>query len=71
MPQGGAVDWLEIAAIGRLGCRLVPSGAGMVRRLAIIGAMIALGLLLNGCTKCGPIWDDWLQSPKACKSDRL
>jgi len=27
-----------------------------------------VGLLLDGCTKCGPIWDDWLQSPKACKS---
>jgi hypothetical protein len=70
MQRGGA-GLLEIAAIERLGCRLVPSGAGMFRRLAIVFGVIAIGLLLNGCTKCGPIWDDWLQSPKACKSDRL
>jgi len=24
-----------------------------------------------GCTECGPIWDDWMQSPISCKSDRL
>jgi hypothetical protein len=51
--------------------RLVSSGAVMVRRVAILLGVIAIGMLLNGCTKCGPIWDDWLQSPKACKSDRL
>jgi hypothetical protein len=33
--------------------------------------MIALGLALSGCTKCGPIWDDWLPSPKSCKSDHF
>jgi hypothetical protein len=43
----------------------------MFRRSAIVFGVVALGLLLNGCTKCGPIWDDWLQAPKACKSDRL
>jgi hypothetical protein len=42
----------------------------MFRRLAFVFGVIALSLLLNGCTKCGPIWDDWLQTPKACKSDR-
>jgi hypothetical protein len=41
----------------------------MFRRLALILSVIALGLLLDGCTKCGPIWDDWL--PKSCKSDHL
>jgi hypothetical protein len=41
----------------------------MYRRLALIFSVIAMGLLLNGCTKCGPIWDDWL--PKSCKSDNL
>jgi hypothetical protein len=41
----------------------------MFRRLALIFSVIAVGLLLNGCTKCGPIWDDWL--PKSCKSDHL
>jgi len=40
----------------------------MFRRVAIVFGVIGLGLVLNGCTKCGPIWDDWL--PKACKSDR-
>jgi len=43
----------------------------MLRRLAAIIGLISLGLALNGCTKCGPIWDDWVQSPKSCKSDRL
>jgi hypothetical protein len=43
----------------------------MFRRLAIVCGVIALGILLNGCTKCGPIWDDWLPAPKACKSDHL
>jgi hypothetical protein len=31
--------------------------------------MVAMGLALNGCTRCGPIWDDCLQSRKSCKSD--
>jgi hypothetical protein len=43
----------------------------MFRRSAIVFSVIVIGLLLDGCTKCGPIWDDWLQSPKTCKSDRL
>jgi hypothetical protein len=42
----------------------------LLRRLLFIFGVIALGLGLNGCTKCGPIWDDWTQSPKSCKSDR-
>ncbi len=41
----------------------------MFRRLALICSVVAVGLLLNGCTKCGPIWDDWL--PKSCKSDHF
>jgi hypothetical protein len=41
----------------------------MFRRLALISSVIAVGLALNGCTKCGPIWDDWLHGPKSCKSD--
>jgi len=39
----------------------------MSRRLAIVFSLIVLGLMLNGCTKCGPIWDDW-QAPKSCRS---
>jgi hypothetical protein len=29
------------------------------------------GLALNGCIKCSPTWDDRMQSPKSCKSDRF
>jgi hypothetical protein len=49
-----------------------PQGSvAMFRRLALIFSVVAVGLLLNGCTKCGPIWDDWMQSPKSCKSDHF
>jgi hypothetical protein len=41
----------------------------MFMRLALILGVVAMGLALNGCTKCGPIWDDWLHSQKSCKSD--
>ena len=41
-----------------------------MRRLLLISSVIAMALALDGCTKCGPIWDDWTQSPKSCKSDR-
>jgi hypothetical protein len=47
------------------------SGTLMFRRLALIFSVIAMGVALNGCTKCGPIWDDWMQSPKSCKSDHF
>jgi hypothetical protein len=46
-------------------------GTLMFRRLALIFSVVAMGMALNGCTKCGPIWDDWLQSPKSCKSDHF
>ena len=42
----------------------------MLRRLLLISSVVAMGLLLNGCTKCGPFWDEWT-APKSCKSDRL
>ena len=42
-----------------------------MQRLAIIVSVVVLAAMLGGCTKCGPIWDDWLQSPKSCKSDNL
>ena len=51
---------------GRLG-----SGSAMLRRWMVILGVIAMGIAVSGCTKCGPIWDDWMQSPKSCKSDRL
>jgi len=43
----------------------------MLRRLILLVSVMAVGLALSSCTKCGPIWDDWMQSPKTCKSDRL
>jgi hypothetical protein len=43
----------------------------MLRRCVLVFCLAALGLALNGCTRCGPIWDDWLHSSKSCKSDRL
>ena len=43
----------------------------MARRVTILCGVVAIGLLLDGCTKCGPIWDDWMAPSKACKSDRF
>jgi len=43
----------------------------MMRRLILIASVMAAGLALSSCTKCGPIWDDWTQSPRSCKSDHL
>jgi hypothetical protein len=63
--------WLENALIDRVGWPRVVWGRVMFRRLTIIMGVIAMGLVLNGCTKCGPIWDDWMQSPKSCKSDHF
>jgi hypothetical protein len=51
--------------------KAVGSGSAMFRRLVLIFGVVALGLALSGCTKCGPIWDDWMQSPKSCKSDHF
>jgi hypothetical protein len=45
----------------------------MLRRGVTIIALLALGLALGGCSKCGPFWEDWMQpSPqKSCRSDHL
>ena len=43
----------------------------MFRRLFLLLCLTAFGLALNGCTKCGPVWDDWFPSQKSCRSDRL
>ena len=43
----------------------------MVWRWLLVLGLVATGLVLNGCAKCGPIWDDWMQGPKSCKSDHL
>jgi hypothetical protein len=54
-------------------CRKMRSGEvlTMFKRLAVIFSVVAVGLLLSGCTKCGPFWEDWMQSPKSCKSDHF
>jgi hypothetical protein len=46
-------------------------GRAMLRLCGLIFSVIAIGLALDGCTKCGPIWDDWMHAPKSCKSDGL
>lgn len=43
----------------------------MLRRLILIAGLLAAGFALSGCSKCGPFWDDWVQSPRSCKSDHL
>jgi len=40
------------------------------RPAMVIGAIL-IALLLDGCTKCGPIWDDWIQAPKSCRSGHI
>jgi hypothetical protein len=45
--------------------------SSMMRRWIVLGGIIAIGFTLGGCTKCGPIWDDWIQAPKSCRSDHL
>ncbi|NEW89393.1 MULTISPECIES: hypothetical protein [Rhodopseudomonas] len=42
----------------------------MVRRVALVVGLVVTAIVVSGCTKCGPIWEDW-QSPKSCRSDRL
>jgi hypothetical protein len=49
----------------------VRGSSTMFRRWVLVFGVVAMGLVLNGCTKCGPIWDDWMQSPKSCKSDHF
>jgi hypothetical protein len=41
----------------------------MLRRLTIVSSVLALGLVLGGCTKCGWIWDDWRSQPQSCRND--
>jgi hypothetical protein len=43
----------------------------MLRCWAIMIGLVGIGLMPNGCTKCGPIWEDWLQPQKSCRSDHL
>jgi hypothetical protein len=43
----------------------------MARRLTVLCGAVAILLLLNGCSRCGPFWDDWMAPSKACKSDHF
>jgi len=40
----------------------------LFRRLTILASILALGLVLGGCSKCGFWWDE--ASPRSCKDDR-
>ena len=41
----------------------------MLKRLTVLSCLLALGLTLGGCSKCGFWWDDWQSRPGACKGD--
>jgi len=41
----------------------------MLKRLIILAGILAVGLTLGGCSKCGFWWDDWQSAPKSCKGD--
>jgi hypothetical protein len=45
------------------------SGFMVARRLTAMAAILAFGLALGGCSKCGFFWDDWSQAPKSCKDE--
>jgi hypothetical protein len=41
----------------------------VMRRLATLASIVAIGLTLGGCSKCGFWWDEWRSSPQSCKAD--
>jgi hypothetical protein len=43
----------------------------MLRRVAVVICLVGVVLLLDGCSKCGPFWEDWMQPQKSCRSDHL
>jgi hypothetical protein len=66
-PAGRGPVGLKMPDLARYDA-LVGYGWAMLRRYVLVFCLVALGLALNGCTKCGPIWDDWLRAPKSCRS---
>jgi hypothetical protein len=40
-----------------------------MKNASIAIVLIALGLALGGCSKCGFFWDDWRSTPKSCQGD--
>ena len=44
--------------------------ARVIKRLTLVASIVALGLMVSGCSKCGFWWDEWSNSqPKSCKGD--
>jgi hypothetical protein len=41
----------------------------MFKRLTVLASLLALGLMLGGCSKCGFWWDEWQSQPRSCKGD--
>ena len=42
----------------------------MRKRLTVLCCLLAFGLTLGGCSKCGFWWDEWSNRPaKSCKGD--
>jgi len=41
----------------------------MLKRLITIGCLLAFGLSVSGCSKCGFWWDEDRNAPKSCKGD--
>jgi hypothetical protein len=44
---------------------------GMFKRLTILASVLAFGLMVGGCSKCGFWLDEWMnrQQPASCKGD--
>jgi hypothetical protein len=42
----------------------------VLKRLTIVTCVVAFGLMLGGCSKCGFWLDEWMEQPaKSCKGD--
>jgi hypothetical protein len=42
----------------------------MFKRLTILASVVAFGLMVSGCSKCGFWLDEWANRPaKSCKDD--
>jgi hypothetical protein len=41
----------------------------VLKRLTILACVVAFGLALGSCTKCGFWWDELRPAPKSCKGD--
>jgi hypothetical protein len=37
--------------------------------LTVLASLLALGLTLGGCSKCGFWWDEGQSQPQSCKGD--